>query len=477
MTKEKTPESLKNVMTTHMIFGEYLYLENKYEEARKKYSFASSNYRLLKDVRNEELEKLYLKVEEKIADAYYSNKQYKESLEKYQSLIEEYSKKNDFNKLSILCSKAIDICMDMNDILTMRMYAELSIQCFKYADDNTKPEIVIRYNDSIYGLGKVFYLEGDFIKAIELFEQSKLGYVEIYSKLYGSNNLVNSVNKIITVNYNIADSYVKLGNYKAALDTYDKIMKTYITMYKEDFEKTNEYIEFNYKMAKAYISMKEYHKVIEHSENVIKYEKELLPNLIKNPVFFIELYMNNSFAYLNLDNINKFNENYIKTNTILKNEEKRGKIDVSKHLTMLKHILGLYYWKNNNPKALDFYYSALRDSKMAYEKDPGNRTSCDLVFHHYSLAKYMKETNDERRYPIYEIIYAGSNKLQNELNQYDTLTYIIESCLELLTIEQSNERRKSIVEFAIFMCEKIMKVVNNDYISNKYNELKNLIIN
>ena len=477
MTKEKTPESLKNVMMIHNIHGEYLLLENKYDEARRKYSVSNSNYRLLKNVRTDELEKLYLQSEEKIGDIYYLNKQYKESIEKYESLIRVYTEKYDFYKLSILCSKLIDGCMAINDLYSMRAYAELGVKCFEYAENNTEVEIVIRHYDSIYGLGKVFYLEGDFVKAIELFEKAKDAYADIYSKLYKDNDFVNSINKIIDVNYFIANSYVKLGNHQLAIDYYDNIKNKYNFIYKEDFENTNEYIRYNYEIAKAYIEMKKYAKVVEHSLNIIKHEKEILPKIVEYPIIFIELYLNNALANLNLNDNKEFSFNYTKASSIIQNEQKRAKTDISKQLLMMKHVLGLYYWKNNdNSKALEFYYSALRDSKAAYDKNPGNRTSCDLVFHHYSLAEFMKEQNDNRRYQIYEIIYAGASKLHDKINQYDTLTYIIESCLELISIEESSERRKEIIEFTIKLCEKIMKVANNDFISNKYEELNKLLI-
>lgn len=431
------------------MWGDYLFRSKRVDNAIEPYLIMKTECIVASQhLEIENLDDLLIEADIKIGDAYFQMHKFEEAEKSYFGAYSELGKDKKYLQQIItfteLCDKLSKTYFELGDMQKNRAFMEVKVSLLnQFTRVHDDFELALYHSKALYGLGDIFFQEGDFVKAEELFADS----INRIQKAYESSNMLDSE---ISFFFDSAYPYLKLGKiygysgrYEEAFGIFDYLTDNYINLFRENFEKVEELL-VDIEMEKGTILFQKgkYEEALEKYKSFLMIEEKLLSsNLPIDKQLYIE-YSLKLCQCLSQLNKHKTMEYYLlKVIPLIEEKKKENTIRSNRYLILSNILISEYFTSlGEYEKAEKSLLTAVDIAREIHDEIYGTLPFMDLLMAYRSIGLfYLKNNQKDKATKFYNEIYDLTRNYVNKSNDLSILDQIVKSSVYLATLYKDEQ--------------------------------------
>ena len=455
------------------IWGDYLFRSNRVNNAIEPYlimkteCLIGSNY-----LEIENLDDLLIEADIKIGDAYFQMHKFEEAEKSYFGAYSQLGQDKKYLQQIIqfteLCEKLSKTYFELGDMQRNRAFMEIKVsllnQFTKVHDDF---ELSLYHSKALYGLGDIFFQEGDFIKAEELFAES----INRICKAYESSHMADSQ---ISFFFDSAYPYLKLGKiygysgrYTEALGIFDYLTDNYMNLFRENFEKVEDLlVDIEMEKGTVLFEKGKYEEALEKYKSFLIIEPKLLSSgLPVDKQLYIEYSLKLCQCLSQLKKYKTMEHHLLKVIPLIEEKKKENTIRSNRYLITSNILISEYFTHlGEYEKAEKSLLTAVDIARDIHNEVYGTLPFMDLLMAYRSIGLfYLKNNRKDKATIYYNELYDLTKKYLDKTNDLSILDQIVKSSVYLATLyKDEGEVGRMYLSTAIKAKTRYLEFINDE---------------
>ncbi|MBQ9731378.1 MAG: TIR domain-containing protein [Bacilli bacterium] len=442
--RNKTIDNFEKMADYFDKWGTYLFNSKQYEISKSPYLLMNAECLVAKKYLDPEFVDMKLAYSfERMGDADYKRHQYEEakrSHEKaYDLLVKDGRVNRNFLRVASLLEKLAKDAEALQDAYYLRAYTELRVSTLSLLiKDNNDFESYDMYYRSLYELGRVFYLEGDYKKALDLLSASIDGYKSLYNKSHLNDDSVQYFFAAAPAFLLIGKINSYKGNTKRALEIFDYLSNNYKLIFQNNLERIEDILsDLDKEYGLVLMEEKRYEEALVKLLEASKIEKKLMQRkTLSNTYQLIDFQLTLARCYVALNDYQKVELSLTKVLMLFKAVEDKESPTFLKFAYATNTLLAnLYEHKGMHDLVENCLIKAVVCCRKANKENTVNTDRfIDLLNAYAMLGNYYeKVNNNEKVFECFNVVYNNALLVLERTDDILILNKLVDSVFKLIS--------------------------------------------
>jgi len=465
--RNKTNENFEKMADNFDKWGTYLFNSKQYDTCKSPYLLMNTECVVAKKYLDPEFVDNKLSYSfERMGDADYKQAKYEEARKNhekaYDLLIKDGRVNKNLLKVVSLCEKLAKDAEELQDTYYIRAYTEIRVSTLSLLiKDNNDFESYDMYYRSLFELGRVFYLEGDYKKSLDLLEASVDGYKQLYNKSHLNDDMVQYFFAAAPAFILIGKINSYKGNTKKALEIFKYLSNNYKIIFNNRLDKIEDILsDLDKEYGLVLMEEKRYEEALDKLIQANKIEKKLLlRKTISNTYKLIDFQLNLGRCYIALNDYQNAEMCLAKVLVLF------NAIEDKENPTFLRFayatntlMANIYEHKGRHDLVENCLVKAVMCCHKANKETTVNTDRfIDLLNAYTMLGNYYERNNNSQKvFECFNVVYNNALLVLEKTDDILILNKLVDSVFKLIRFyKEDYDKLVSLLDNGIIACTKI----------------------